>query len=363
MALEKPLIEYGYRIPGVSRVIAATEMAYNEGGMRRNERKAVKWKDRMDAQDTVVSALDKQKSTLEAQITNLGQRGMPGTASLQVAMQNIERRKTKALNKKDKYQTKFEKRDNKVSEYVTRRDAVADRMIGKYEAKLKPIEKQLDNLKDQQNHLNLDQSVMEADHKNIEKEMDQYAKDRAAIIEMLGGGWRATHNDAVKAYDKLIADGYRMMDDQRNEMNSRKIKLDDYVAKLDQAANPHRDKRDRFVRAKQDRSVDFGVSTRTRAQNYPSGAPTRGHTRVEAGPATIDTVVMQVADWNDFLENKYGKGKADLVSQADFLATINRPAGTMMDRTTFIRILGGYYLYHKLPLDKFKDTVDEFLKS
>ncbi|HZZ99117.1 MAG TPA: hypothetical protein VFK07_00190, partial [Candidatus Paceibacterota bacterium] len=340
--IARSMYETGYHIPGISRVMAGIEIGYNNSWMRRHERKASKWKDKMDAKDTTINVLEKQRANLEKQMASLQERGMPGSASLQVAMQKIERQKAKLLNKKGKYQTRFEKREDKIKSRISKRDIVADRMVGKYETKLRPIEKQIENLKIDQEHFNLEESALKVRHKAESARLDQMAKDRAELVEALGGGWRARHNDAVKAYDRMLADGQRTLDQEKDEFSRRKAKLDDYVAKLDQAANPYRKKRDRFVRAKEDRSVDFHAGSSKKESPAESGP------KPPESKESEKLIGLHVADWNEFLKKSGDKIKpklADIILD-EFLSEARMRADVKLEKKDFADLLENFYAYY-----------------
>jgi len=57
--------------------------------------------------------------------------------------------------KKIKKQSKFEAIDNKLKLYTNERDRVADKLIGRYEEKLKPMEAELERLQNFNNKIDL----------------------------------------------------------------------------------------------------------------------------------------------------------------------------------------------------------------
>ena len=130
-----------YKIPGVDRVVGKMEIAYNEFWMHRHEEKAIEFKNKIDGFEVKIGSFDQSKKEIESVIENLKQQNIPGAESLQIKVRDIERQKMDLLNEEDRIHTKFEARENKMKLYASERDRVADKLIGRYNEKLEPMEK------------------------------------------------------------------------------------------------------------------------------------------------------------------------------------------------------------------------------
>jgi len=174
-----------YKIPVVNRVVGKMEIAYNQFWVDRHEKKAVKFKGKMDVLDIQMGVLDQSKKEIGSVITNLKLEHTPGADSLQLRLKEMDQKKIKLLNKKDKIQSKFESRENKAKLYTNERDKIADRFIGRYNEKLAPMEKELDRLQTCKDEVDLSVDVMEARHHQFLAKLEGTERQKTEIEEAL----------------------------------------------------------------------------------------------------------------------------------------------------------------------------------
>lgn len=101
---------------------------------------------------------------------------IPGVESLQLKIKVIDQQKINLLNEKDKVQSKFEARENKAKLYTNERDRVADKLIGRYNEKLEPMEKELESLQTCKDQADLVIAVTEVKHKEQIAKLDGIEK-------------------------------------------------------------------------------------------------------------------------------------------------------------------------------------------
>ncbi|MDZ4385287.1 MAG: hypothetical protein U0944_02595, partial [Candidatus Moranbacteria bacterium] len=274
------------------------EIAYNQFRADKNEKKSAKFKSEMDVDDLSVNALDRSKAQIEATIETLKRQGMPGTESLQIKLKEIDRQKMEILSKKDKKQSKFEAKDNKVKLYVNHRDAITNRLIGRYDEKLYPMEKELEGLQACKRRADLEVAMMNAEHEASLIEMQEIEQQKAQLEEAyrsIGYSDKKIKKDvAIKILAEQLAQNRKRIGMENEVMAKRQDVIDRKIAKVDAKANPYRDKREDFARVKAGRPVDMKVKTRERSQVFAGEETIIGHTRQERrdepmiGDETVD---------------------------------------------------------------------------
>ena len=94
---------------GVSKVVDRLGIAYNQSRADRHERKAVDFKEKMSGIDMQVKTLEEAMRDLHSVI----EPNTPGSTALELKIKVIDAQKAELLTKKDKVQSKLEKRINK----------------------------------------------------------------------------------------------------------------------------------------------------------------------------------------------------------------------------------------------------------
>lgn len=374
-----------YKIPGVSGIVGKMEIAYNQFWIDRYQEKAVKFKSKMDNTDLKIEVLDQSKKEIESVIENLKQQNIPGVESLQLKLQDIERQKEKLLNKKDRYQSKFEAVDNKIKLYTNERDRIADKLISRYEKKLKPLEEELEKLQTYKDQIDLLIAVTKAKNKEQISKLNEIEKSKNQLEENLrktGMREREIRKMAViKELNKKIAEGQIKIKAEEENLSKRKAKIDKKIAKVDRKANPYRDKREEFVRIKERRPIRIEVSERKRGIEFKGEEEVKAHPRIETGRERVsvstrieaeEMVEEEIAEekeklrtavyikrWNEFLVENY-KENAQVVDLTDFLEATGLSEDFVLDFDDFKNILGKYLKYRKLPMDQFNQEIDNF---
>lgn len=375
-----------YKIPGVNRVVGKMEIAYNQFWMDRHEEKAVGFKNKMDGLDLNIGSFDQSKKEIESVIGNLKQQNIPGVESLQIKLRDIDRQKMDLLNEKDKAQSKFEARENKMKLYANERDEVADRFISRYNEKLEPMEKELENLQTCKDQIELVVAVTEAKHNEQAAKLGDIEKRKTQLEEALRRTGMSEKEirklEAVKALNGILAQGHERMRAEKENLARRKAEINEKIAKVDRRANPYRDKRGEFMRVKEGRPIKMDVKTRERGTEFKGEEEARAHTRkessrtdysaaeearVEAGTETTEgdkerlTILSYVSGWNTYLREKYGKDSSkERVNPKDFIQEARLSGDYKLDFKYFKNILAEYYKFKKMPTDKFNQSIDKF---
>lgn len=364
-----------YKIPGVNRIVGKMEIAYNQFWADKHEAKAANLKGRMDAVDLGIGALDQSKKDIETVIENLKQQKMPGVESLQLKLRDVDEKKMDLQNKKDKIQTKFEYRDDKKKLYTNERDRVADKLIGRYNEKLEPMEKQLEKLQDSKDRMDLQIAATGIKHKESMAKLADMENNKTKIENALraaGMSDRQVRNfEAVKVLETLLADGREKIRTEKEELTRRKAEINQKIAKVDAKANPYRDKRGEFARVKERRPVEMKVETRKREEEFKGEENVEVKTRQEKEVSVENQEKSElrtfISHWNNFIYEKYKHtdlAKANRGIDVDRLLHLTGlGVDNKLDFGDFKNISEKYYKVMKSPRGEFDKDLDEFKKS
>jgi hypothetical protein len=387
-----------YKIPGVNRIVGKLEIGYNQLWADRHEEKAVGFKNKMDGLDLKNNALDEAKREIESVIKDLKEQNTPGVESLQLKSKVLDAQKTDLLNKKDKIQSKFESRENKNKLYINKRDAIADKLINRYEEKLNPMEKELERLQSCKDQADLQAAVMEVKHEDQLAKLQEIENKKTRIEEalrMAGTSENKIKKDAaIKTLNSLLEEGREKIRIEKQNISEKKYEIDQKTAKVDAKANPYRDKKDEFVRVKEGRPIKIDVPTRTREEFSSEKEEIQTHTRVEKqeNTETYDNgaststgyenynntyekteteknkgkmeIAFYLSNWNVYLPQVYDKNISnELINQNDFIKRTKLSGNYKLNSKNFKKIMLLYYKVKKIPTNKFNKHIEEFFKK
>lgn len=373
-----------YKIPGVNRVVGKLEIAYNQFLVDEHEEMAVGFKNKMDGLDLKSEAFEQSKKEIELVIENLKQQNIPGAESLQLKIKSIDQQKNNLLNEKDKIQSKFEARENSAKLFINERNRVADKLIERYNEKIRPMEKELENLQTCKDQVDLFVAVTEVKHKEQITKLDDIEKKKTKIEEALRGTGMSEKEirkfEAIKTLEEYLSKGREDIKMEKEKLTQKNAEINAKIAKVDAKANPYRDKREEFVRVKKGRPLKMNVPTRERGQEFTEAEEVISHVRAERseyepprtheqesstetegesteeGEERLKTTDC-ISIWNSFIEKAYGKTHKGLIDQEDFLRSTKLSKGYELDFKDFKNILKKYYKSRKIPVD------DRFVES
>ena len=379
-----------YKTPGINKIVGKLEIAYNQLWIDKHQEKAAKLKEKIDGFDLRINALNQSEKEIKLAIEDLKQQNIPGVESLQIKIQDIERQKEELLNKKDRVQSKFEERENKLKLYVNERDLVADRFITHYEEKLEPLESELKKLQNYRNQLDLLAVVTEAKYKEQSAKLDNLRKKKVQIENTLHHAGMSEKeirkNEAIKQFEKIILENQKKIRSdyslEKEKLTRSKAEINKKIAKVDAKANPYRDKREEFVRIKERRPIRMEVAPRQK-EEFKDEEKIEAHPRIEVRPVEKsipnksgaekepkNKEKLPISDllhyWNNFLREVY-KNEAMLIDEKDFLRDflqlINLPKDSKLDFEDFKDVLGKYLKSRKLSKKQFKQSIDKFFEK
>lgn len=272
-----------YMTPGLNKVVGKMEIAYNQFWIDKKEGKAVRLKNKMDSFGARNNALEEVKTEVSKAATMLEELGLPGSATNLREERKIENKISKNENRMDKLQSRIEDRENRMSIFANKRDAIADRLITHYEKKLSPIEGKLSVLEDRKNEIELfcvSSEVKIDEQKAKIKRIEETRAKREALYIKAGYSDRQIKKDAaMKELNNQISSIYTGIQLEQAKIAERRNKINEKVAKVNKKAEPYRNKKNEFIRIKNNRPVDFGLKERKYADEWKGTAEVHGHPR------------------------------------------------------------------------------------
>ena len=259
------------KIPVVDRMVAKVGIAYNQYWINAKEGSNAGLKEKMDELDIEMKTFNQSKASMQSVAENLRATGNPGFASMALEIKKMEKEEAKMANRRDKIQSQFEIKENKIKIYTNKRDAIADRMINTYEKNLAPMEEKLNFLQEERDRTNLFALGKEAEFNEQKSLLNYFSEQREIIIRSLISTGKsidqAQRNNAVKSLDKQILSGNKKIEKAREELRERQDLINRKIDTVDAKAQPHRDRRNQLIRVKSGKPIDFNVEKRTAMAN------------------------------------------------------------------------------------------------
>lgn len=377
-----------YKTPVVNRLVGKMEIAYNQFWIDKKEEKAVELKGKMDTLNVRRESLSDVQNEIRNAALELEEDGISGSNKLMLRHKGLEKQKTKIEKKEDKLQGRIEKRENRISLYTNKRDAIADRLITHYEKKLSPIEGRLEVLEDKQNKVELISIAAEV------KLDEQYAKlknleERKMIIEKkytaAGFTERQIGRDPViKELASKINNGYSNIQIEKGIIAAKRDEVNRRVAKIDKKAEPYRNRKNEFIRVKDNRPVKIDLEKRVEPREFKGREETTSHTRYEnpdgynyggetkssqdhteyVGSAfeNMHEFSNLISNYNGLIDGVIKKDKKLSVLQVDekdLIKATKISRTSRMNTKNFARILEQYYKTKKIPESVYKNITSK----
>jgi len=296
-----------YMTPGLNKVVGKMEIAYNQFWIDKKEGKAARLKDKMDSFGSKNNTLEEVKSEVSKAATMLEEMGLPGSASNLRAEKKLETKISKNENKMDKLQGRIENRENRINIFTNKRDAIADRLITHYEKKLSPIEGKLGVLEDRKNEIELfcvsSEVKLDEQRAKVKKIEEARAKIEASYLKAGYSDRQIKKDAAIKELSDQINGIYTTIQLEQARIAERRNRINEKIAKVNKKAEPYRNRKNEFIRVKNNRPIDFGLKERKYADEWKGTEEAHGHMR-EQGSQIYERQSNYVEPENN-LENLY----------------------------------------------------------
>lgn len=362
------LYEGVYKTPGVNRIVGKMEIAYNQFWLDRHEGKAAKLKGEMQGIDLQTGALEQSKKEIYAVIENLRKQNVPGVEHLRLKLSDLDKQKTKIEAKKEKVQAKLEQRKAKMESYSKERDRVADKLIGRYEEKVKPLLKEWNNLSEQKDHLDLTAEVMGVKHKEQFAQLDDIEKRKLQIedgLKRAGMSEKAVRKfAAVKALDETLKMCRERIEREKEIFAAEQTRINEKIAENNKKTKDYWIKRSEFVDVKERKPLKMEAQEKDKKESAPaeSKMPVTVEIQSKEKKERHKTSSFLIA-WNTRLEYLQKKSRENtaygIVNPKEFLRITGLWANFYLDAADFKNILRKYYKLRKIPTDKLDKHLDE----
>ncbi|MDA3815405.1 MAG: hypothetical protein PF549_03485, partial [Patescibacteria group bacterium] len=260
------------KIPEPGRYLGKLSIAFNQIWLSRNEKKAAEIKGKIDAWEKKRDGLKKAKDEINGVVERLKEQGIPGVESLQVKINDIDRKDAKFLAKKDELQTKLEARDNTIALYANKRDRIANGLIEEYDKKLNPMESELKSLDAHKEKINALSAKTEKENKKNQDTIDELERKKNKIKEsyrLMGMKERQIRkDDAIKILDETIVNSQTKIKESEKLIAEKKAVINEEISRMDRKANPYRDRREEFVRVKEGRPLRVKTEKRKQSDDF-----------------------------------------------------------------------------------------------
>jgi hypothetical protein len=239
-----------YEGSGVSDLVAKFSIWNEQGGINAFEKIAVTRKEEIDEIELLSKALDQSRIAINSSIASLKAKGLSGAESLQIELRNIDNEKKKIETRKDRIKTKFDKAYNTAKVYSNDRDAIANRVIDRYNEKLAPIEEHLETLQEQRVKLEILTVASQEEYALKQEEIDSLVAERNNEVERLKNASKIVITGALKRLDGNINSIRESIKLGREKLEEEKVEINRQIAKAEERANPYRTRRNEFTRMK-----------------------------------------------------------------------------------------------------------------
>lgn len=272
------------KIPIVNRFVAKVEIAHNQNKADKKEAKQTRLVNKYNSLNSKGGFLEEAQKAREDALKTLEAGGVV-SKDLTKDKHKLEKQKNKIEYKKDKLQSRVEKLENKKSLFVNKRDASAERMIHFYEKKLGPIEASLERLetkKDKAELICLANEVKIDEQESRINDLEKKKNDWIEKCEAFGMTEKKARGYGIlKEMDKQIETARSKIYIMRKENEIRMKEINSKLAKIHKKAEPYRNRKNQFIRIKDNRPVDFNMPERTELKEHTEKQEVKSYKRGE----------------------------------------------------------------------------------
>lgn len=340
-------------------ILNRLEAAFNNKLMKWHEDKAMAIGQKFDNAKNRQHGFEMSRQQMENSLAKLKEHQAKGfstvaaEAGIKKEIRNMEERMAKAQIEVNKYQSKLDARNNKTREYANARDMACENLKNRYEEKLAPRERQIENLKQYNESLDTEIERAEFQRDRIKKEIADFQSECAPF--MRGGSlW-----DRLRGRDPISAAtaGLRMqLDDYNSRIDTvlkEKSVTDSRLARAEDRANVYRNKADAISAKTHSRPILVGESGKQRARVETHEKREEIKTADKEGAETEEesaieefTLKQGINKWNKYLKQK----------------NPNMPARDLVDAKTFKNVTG-VNLSSTESFESFKNALDMYYKD
>lgn len=342
-----------YTIPGVNRVAAKAEIAWNQVWIDRKQDRVIELNDKVREISAEATVLGESESALSEALETIRAAGFGSTAKIEKSLRQIASRKSELSEKKATFESKVSRKQESMTSFVEKRNEITDRMVGKYTERVKPLEAKMENLGGLQDALEFQTAIMEADHAEKMIEIGKLEEKRTKVYDALRTAGlldKKGNHPNLSQFDSVInASKMRIAFDEA-VVKAKERDIKERIEKVKSKAQVYKDKGAEFSAIKnralyipetpvatEESLEDSSISTEFRDEEHLA----------ENSRLTIGTFLDK---WNEHLNDIADvKQKAALTIDKDaFLKGARWNDSKELDLEHFTKVLDGYYRMKKV---------------
>jgi len=399
-----------YKIPLVNRIVGKMEIAYHQFWADEHEQKAKSFKLKLDTIDQEIAAMNAAKDETVALYEKLEAGKVLGSTEDKESMiRKADAEISKLSTKRQEQNDEFIKYNSRTIRSISERDRVADKLIDRYQSKLKPIEAELAGFKDLQAEYSLEAKKLEADNAIQEQTFVELEQTKIRLKEKLTALGYSDREVAKKLMntEETVTRGRNEIQKSKDNMANKQREVEQAIAATLEKVNPYRQKRDEFLRIKENRPIKMNPAPSRQPKGYSgldmitdnyvssdgerveTSSTSTSESESEVEPEAVEVETQESAEtkekqptikvgtliemWNNFLKtigndrwtNGEEKIKDKLIVLKDFLNKRKLSKDQELDwENVRTNLRGYYYKDKKLPVDSlssFNRNLEKFI--
>jgi hypothetical protein len=239
-----------YETPVANRIVGKLEIAYDNFWINLHQNEALKLQGERTKLEARISAIEESRRELEALVKDFTSFNLPGAEKLNVKMQELEKQKANLMTRRDEILSDLETTQRLIDLYTERRNLIADRLIGYYQERLKPIEAELRNLQNLRGECDLLIEATDIRHRQMEDSLFRMEERRIKLEEALrnAGFSEKAIREATKDIMETIDRTRERLRREREALEERRARINERIMKAEDRANRYKDKQEEFAR-------------------------------------------------------------------------------------------------------------------
>ncbi len=355
-----------------SDMVRKMEMAGNQRRIDQEEAKIQEINTKITEVDAEIAKLEKTKVDLEAVMANLA--GQVSPADLDAKLKVLDLKIEESKKKKAALEKNLEVAKKSQESFMAKRNAIAEKFIKEYEAKLKPMEDELAKLDASLEDVNMLEAGQEVRHAEELEKITNLEQQIAAIKEIntaMGMSERQNNRDkTIKEIEKNIALAKAKMEREKEELAERKTKIEEKITKTKEKALPFQEKKQIFIDVKENKPASMNPPAPAQTPATPASAAPATPTGAPATPASTTPdngggAETQKNKLSDLIRNFniYLKGKntidGELIDSKDFARRFGFTENQKLNAKNFKDLLKRYYEKKRLPIKTYDTAMKE----
>ncbi|MEI8061810.1 MAG: hypothetical protein WCG97_00740 [bacterium] len=348
-------LEVVRKVPAIDRAVSRIQIAHHQHWMDNHSKGVAALKEKVTGADSKILDLHTNQQGIVAKLESLKAQGVQGLESLQAKVDEIQASKDELQSQRDGMNTEIADRNSKVETYTTKRDAVVDKWASKYESKLGPLSRSLEELKACEEETELLSLVDETRFKAQLERVDDIEKNRADLIILLKQGGMTDKEianfDAIQVLNSEVENGRAEVQQSRLEYAQRMANIQAKIVTTEAEIKVYKDKAQKVQGMKErqpKKPVAKSIEVAPEAVSSGAGdagaeAPPAAESVIEKGKEKME-IKKYLELFNKFITEHFVSKRPDLLIQADhFTAKTGYGENEKPEFNDFAKVLKVYF--------------------